>query len=370
MRAEDNLPPAGRQPTRMRHGLWLIAALVLLLQLPGCAAQRRVLTAQPVAQSTITPTATAGAPVEMASATATASPTLAATSPASAPTVSPASKPENPEILRAKIEIVWPHDGATVREATAANLTAYLMDLNSYKSPPCAWEPTVRLWAALNAEPARPIAVAEKRMLDTGGRVFPVWDFNDIDVSAARDPFNKLSFYVTVDDVDTYHNVWVHAQDARTIQAQPNRPTDLLTQPPSEVDARIEIVWPHDDLPVEQAELANITASLFEAGTLAAVSADAAWNPTVLLHRSLNADAESPSDTPIRGQRRAIPTETGDEMLVWDFNDVDVSAAQDRLNKIYFWVSVDGVATFPNIWAHGADTPTVFPQVDVLESCR
>ena len=272
--------------------------------------------------------------------------------------------------MRAKIEIVWPHDGATVREATAANLTAYLMDLDSYKSPPCAWEPTVRLWAALNAEPARPIAVAEKRMLDTGGRVFPVWDFNDIDVSAARDPFNKLSFYVTVDDVDTYHNIWVHAQDARTIQAQPNRPTDLLTQPPSEVDARIEIVWPHDDLPVEQAELANITTSLFEAGTLSAVSADAAWNPTVLLHRSLNADAESPSDTPIRGQRRAIPTETGDEMLVWDFNDVDVRAAQDRLNKIYFWVSVDGVATFPNIWAHGADTPTVFPQVDVLESCR
>jgi len=40
------------------------------------------------------------------------------------------------------------------------------------------------------------------------------------------------------------------------------------------------------------------------------------------------------------------------------------------LNRIYFWVSVEGVPTYPNVWAHGADTPTVFPQVDVLESCQ
>jgi hypothetical protein len=189
-------------------------------------------------------------------------------------------------------------------------------------------------------------------------------------VSAARNPSNKLSFYVTVDDVRTYHNVWVHAQDARTILAQPDIPTNLLAAPPAEIDARIEIVWPHDGLPVEQAELANVTAFPFEAGTLSAISADAAWNPAVRLHRSLNADTESPSDPPVTGKARAVELEGGDVMLAWDFNDVDVRAAQDRLNKILFWVSVEGIPTYPNVWAHGADTPTVFPQVDVLESCQ
>jgi hypothetical protein len=372
MRAEDHLPPAMKQPSRAKYGLWLFAALCLLLQMSGCVAQRRALTAQPSL-----PTATTEASPEIASPTVTASPTIAP-SPTAVNTIAanataaaiPASELAVSDALRAKIEIVWPHDGATVREATQANLTAYLMEVDSFKSPPCDWEPTVRLWSALNAEPARPIAIGEKRMLDTGGRLFPVWDFNDIDVSAARDPFKKLSFFVTVDDVNTYHNIWVHAQDARTLQAEPDQPIGLLTQPPPEVDARIEIVWPHDGLPVEQAELANITTALFGAGTLDAMSADVSWDPTVLLHRSLNADAESPAMPPIQGQRRAVVTDTGDEMLVWDFNDVDVRAAQDRLNKLYFWVSVDDVTTFPNIWAHGADTPTVFPQLDVLESCR
>ena len=42
----------------------------------------------------------------------------------------------------------------------------------------------------------------------TSGRTFPVWDFNDIDVSAARDPANKLSFFVTVDGVEALPNIW------------------------------------------------------------------------------------------------------------------------------------------------------------------
>ena len=41
-----------------------------------------------------------------------------------------------------------------------------------------------------------------------------------------------------------------------------------------------------------------------------------------------------------------------------------------RMNKLYFWVSVDDITTHSNIWAHGADARTVFPQADVLNSCR
>ena len=288
----------------------------------------------------------------------------------------PTSAP-TPAAIRAKIEVVWPHEGAAVEDANLANITAYLISEDGNDPPTCLWEPAVRLWAALNAEPAQPVAVGEKRMFSTGGRTFPVWDFNDIDVSLARDPANKISFFVTVDGVDTRHNVWVHASDARTILPQPDVPMGVIDRRPLAVDAPIELVWPHDGLPVQEATVANITAYLLSAGSQQALSPNARWSPTVRLHRSLNADVEEDStggsganSEPAIGSSRTITTESGIAFLAWDFNDIDVSAAQDPLNKIYFWLSVDDELTFPNIWAHGANSPTLFPQTDVLNSCR
>lgn len=348
-------------PSRLIRGI--VLALALLAFTGGCSGAPR-----PESPTAAPPTATI-APSAAVAPTTTPTETSSPT-PTAGTRVAPTPTDAAPQALRSRIEIVWPHDGASVKEAAVANVTAYLMALDANEAPPCDWEPTVRLWAARNAEPARPIAVGEKRMETNGGRIFPVWDFNDIDVSAAQDPANKITFFATVDGVRTYHNVWVHAQDARTIVSQPERPAQLLENPPQQTDARIQIVWPHDDLPVDQADLANITVYLFETGTLNAVSAAGGWDPEVRLHRSLNAENEDPAaDTPA-GRARAIPLENGQAMLAWDFNDVDVSAARDRMNKLYFWVSVEDVSTFPNVWAHGADAPTVFPQLDVLESCR
>jgi len=341
----------------------IVLALMLLALAGGCSGAGRTSSPPPtVAPPTPSPTATL-------SATPTAAPTETPT-PAATAAVEPIPTASTPPALRARIEIVWPHDNAPVSQATKANITAYLMALDHDSPPACAWEPTVRLWAALNAEPARPIAIGQKRMQTASGRTFPVWDFNDVDVSAAQQPGNKITFFATVDDVRTYHNIWVHAQDARTIVPEPHRPDSLLSKPPAEVDTRIEIVWPHGSVPVDQADLANITVYLFAAETLDAVSADTDWEPTVLLHHALNAQNEDPAAFTPAGSSREIPAGEEGKMLAWDFNDVDVSAARDRLNKLYFWVSVNGLVAFPNIWAHGADTPTVFPQLDVLESCR
>jgi hypothetical protein len=277
-----------------------------------------------------------------------------------------------PETIRAKIEVVWPHGEASVRDADLANITAYLMAETGNDAPPCDWKPTVRLWAAQNSQPAYPIAVGQKRMIATGGRRFPAWDFNDINVSAARDPANKLTFFVTVDGVQTLHNVWVHAADARTIFPQPDAPAGLVTRQPPAVDARIQVVWPHDDLPVDKATLANITAYPFASGTKLAIPPEIEWSPTLRLHQSLNADtetAEAYRSAPI-GISRVITSENGVRFLGWDFNNVDVSAAQDSLNKIYFWLSGDDISVFPNVWAHGTNTPTIFPQTDILNSCK
>jgi hypothetical protein len=121
---------------------------------------------------------------------------------------------------------------------------------------------------------------------------------------------------------------------------------------------------------VEQATLANITAYLFESGSLRAIPPSLGWIPTVRLHWSLNADTDLGEISSKIGIPRTIITPAGVKFLAWDFNDIDVSAAQDPLNKLYFWVSVEGVEAFTNVWAHGSDARTIFPQPDVLNSCR
>lgn len=329
-------------------------------------------TATPTTTRTPTQTATV-TPTITRSPTVTRTPSATATVPSTA-TQTPVA---TPVVVRAKIEIVWPHGGVSVRDADLANITAYLFAGTGTATtpgaaldpPPCGWTPTVRLWAALNTAPARPIAVGQKRLQTTSGRTFPAWDFNDIDVSDARDPANKLAFFVTVDGARTLSNVWAHASDARTLFPQQDVPAGVIRRTPIAVDSRIQIVWPHDNLSLEEATRANITAYLFEAGTLEAIPPGLGWSPVVRLHRAVNTDVEQ-ADNAIVGQARVIVGTGGLKFLAWDFNDVDVSAARDSLNRIYFWVTVDGVTTNPNVWAHGADARTIFPQPDVPNACR
>jgi hypothetical protein len=314
--------------------------------------------------------------------TAAATPTPTATRPRPpTPTVAPsrttaAAAPPTPSAIRAKIEIVWPHGGVPVREADLVNITAYLIaepssSTSGLPAPPaCDWNPTVRLWAALNADPARQVAVGQKRMVTADGRTFPVWDFNDVDVHAARDPANKLTFFVTVDGVRTLHNVWTHAADARTVFPQTDVPTGALRRLPVALESRIEIVWPHDNLPPDQATLANVTAYLFAPDTLQTIPPDVSWIPAARLHWSLNADTEKPPGTGIAGLPRTLTASNGVAFQAWDFNDVDVSAARETLNRLYFWVTVDDTTTLPNVWAHAVDARTVFPQPDMLSDCR
>jgi hypothetical protein len=226
----------------------------------------------------------------------------------------------------------------------------------------------VRLWAALNNQPARAIGIGQKRMIASSGRTFPGWDFNDVDVAAARDPANKLTFFVTVDGAVTLRNVWTHAADARTLFPQQDTPATATALRPNAVDARIQIVWPKNNLPIEQADTANVTAYVFRTGTMEAL-APGGWAPAVRLHMSLNNEPERAPGTGMTGVPRAVMAANGVEFLAWDFNDVNVAAARNSLNRLYFWVTVDGAVSHSNIWTHGADARTLFPQPDLLNSC-
>ena len=281
----------------------------------------------------------------------------------------PASSTPQPQPLTAvdaKIEIVWPHGGVPVTEAQLANISAFLFRPGTEQSVPCDWEPTVRLWGALDAEPARLIATGKKRLATQDGRVFPTWDFDDVDVSAARDPRHKLYFYLTVDGVATANNVWSHGADARTYFPDQDVPTGVGAV--TEADAKVEIVWPHRNgvvAPVQEATKANVTVMVFQRGSL--VSATPDWKGAVTLYRSLNGE---PGEAVGTGQKRIVE-KNGLRYPVWDFFDIDVSAASDPQNKYYFWARIEDVPTHSNVWSHGADARTYFPHMDLpLPACN
>jgi hypothetical protein len=274
--------------------------------------------------------------------------------------------------LQARVEIVWPHEAVPLRDADLANITVFLVNGSGNQPVACADEPVVRLWRALNAAPARLVGIGQKRMFKSGGHTFPVWDFNDVDVSAARNPGNRLAFFATVDGQATRQNVWVHGADARTVFPQADVPASMTTQLPALLDARIEILWPHNDQPPGRAHLANITAYLFDAQTGRALAPELAASAElrVRLHQALNNDSETGPASGYLGALRTVKGANGQPFAAWDFNDVDIEATRDTLNKQQFWITVDDMPTFTNIWTHGAAAPTIYPQALALTSCK
>lgn len=270
--------------------------------------------------------------------------------------------PEGFSQLDAKVQIVYPHDGALVTQATLVNIGVFLSAPGTLIPVPMAFDRPVRLWRAVNASPAQPVALGVKVIRNVEGRVFPAWEFNDIDVSAARDPSNRLFFFVTVDNIGTNNNVWVHAADPRTFLPHQDVPVGLATWP-NEVDPTVQIVYPHHGGEVSNTPLANIGVDVFAHG--APQSVDFSRDPLVYLLRSENAAVATYGAT---GERVAFGGD-GVERPRWVFNDVDVSAANlgagHSLVTIFFWARVEGISSLPSIWAHDPSPQTNFPRQDV-----
>ena len=330
-------------------------------------------TPTPTSTSTDTPTSTpTRTPTPTKTPTPTNSPTPTATpttTPTITPTPTPTATPTLPPII-AKIEIVWPHGSAPVDEAKLANITAHLYGDELLNPVACDFDDPVRLWAALNNDPARPVAVGEPRRVNENGRVFTLWDFNDIDVSAANNLENKLNFFVTVDGYETHRNIWTHGADARTLAPEQDVPTDVTHNMPPSVDAKIEILWPHGNAPITEAQLANISGMLFEQNTLKVLGSGVLPRPPVRLFWSENNGINFNARQAPLGEARVLEGSQFD-YLVWDFNDIDISSANDPDNRIYFWLEADGVPNAPNIWTHGASGLTIAPEQDIpVRSCR
>ncbi|MCS7001605.1 MAG: hypothetical protein NZ518_02035, partial [Dehalococcoidia bacterium] len=268
--------------------------------------------------------------------------------------------------LDARLQIVWPHGNLPVTQATKVNIQTYLFG-HGATAIACPEEPTpIRLWRSINNGVEEPVGALERHMVTVNGLTFPAWSINDVDVSAARDPQNKVYFRVSADGVPTYGTVWSHGADARTHFPKPDTPTSVDGSG-NQVDAKIQIVWPHGNLPVARATKANIGVYVFQRGTLRSMPIDFA--PTVRLWRAVGNEPLQPIATGVRVTQRV-----GDLVFpVWTFNDVDVSAATNPATRIVFRASVDGMDSRSNIWSHAADARTIMPQRDTptgVLNCR
>lgn len=270
--------------------------------------------------------------------------------------------------IDARIEIVWPHDWASVTEAQLANIGLRLFMPGSLLQPACGWRPKVTVWQAMDTAPAAPLAAADQRSVDR--QPFPYWILNDVDISYANDPAHKLYFLVSVEGVETATSIWAHGADPRTYLPQPDVPSGIATGAIDAVDARIQIVWPHDDTGVErsvtEASLVNISVTFFKHGTRLSVPVN--WRPAgVSLYGAWNQEVGKP----LAGRAEVVTRQAGVITYpTWEFNNVPVSRAVDPQNKLYLWANTEGVQTYPTIWAHGADSRTFFPaQDEPIQGC-
>lgn len=307
-------------------------------------------------------TAAAGVWVRSANMVLAEAANTATAEPAATPTMDAASASVRSAGVDARIEVVWPHDWAPVESAQQANIGLRLFVPRSLALPACGWRPRVSVWRAIDMAPAERLGQAVQRTVD--GQPFPYWELNDVDVSRANNPAHKLYFLVQVEGVDTATSIWTHGADPRTYFPQQDVPSGVVSSRVTDVDARIQIVWPHDETgserPVSEATLANVVVAFFKHGTR--LSVPVGWQPdAIVLYGAWNQEVGKPfaqkPDVQVR-QAGAIT------YPVWEFNNVPVGRATDSQNRLYLWVTADGVQTYPNIWAHGADSRTYFPAQD------
>ncbi|MCL4459145.1 MAG: hypothetical protein M1136_10630 [Chloroflexi bacterium] len=285
----------------------------------------------------------------------------------------------------ARIEIVWPHDLAgnpvPLTQADRANVRVYLFERGIRDAYCFTSDIGLYLMMATNNDVPSPLhvqGIVGPRRVTQGNISFFAWDFNDVDVSLARNPENRLYFIVSEfgllpgpkvgATLYVQSNVWAHGANALTFFPLQDTPIGTAPAPPPgplpRIDPKIQIVWPHDrqgkEVPVTQADLVNIGVTIFHHGTLISVSPEDARS--VQLYQALN---QEPLRPVALGQKRIVMAR-GITYPVWEFNNIDVSAARDPRNKYFFQVT-DG-SDRSNIWVHGADGRTYFPIQDVPDT--
>jgi len=283
-----------------------------------------------------------------------------------------------PQIVGAKISIVWTHDGhgnpVPPSQSRAVNVSIWPNDQIG-----CSTKPSISLLIAKNNEPTTVWQGLGQQSLRNGLRgKFPTFDFNDVPIDMASDPTARyhLVMYapVSLSTQGFTGNVWVHATDSRTIQPNPVVPTGLISQVPPALDTRIQMVWPHDEhgnqAPVETATRVNVVAEVFEHGTLHAIAPDASGKFPYTIGLYMAEGNNSIILANYSGMTPKTYTVGTQAYTQWIFNDVPVIPGR-QYHFLAGATLVNKQDTFPyaSIWTHAQDGRTILPNPQEPPPC-
>jgi hypothetical protein len=277
-----------------------------------------------------------------------------------------------------RVAVVWPHDAqgqyAPPSAAHLANVSVWPTNQVPCGAPP---DPTIlapRVMLAAGNEPARFVDGNPRLISRTvGGVPFPSLEWNDV----AVDPSTSYHLVVYALGVpiggNFYSNVWTHAADARTLLAQPVLPEDVAADrfPVDGVDARIQVVWPHDGqgqyVPPERAPFVNVAVDLFQHGTRRSLAVDAAGSYTV---RLLEAEGNGPLGAVDVKTEHVTYTVGARSYPRWVFDDVPVKpGGQYNFAVSALAAGAKLVSPYSTIWTHAADPRTVLPDPPTPPPC-
>ncbi len=253
----------------------------------------------------------------------------------------------------ATIAVVWPHDGAGhgtgVAGSRAVNISVWPRDQVSCSDAP----PATPLWAARNNEPADAIrSDGQFTSRFSNGVSFPSLEYNDVGANIVDSPGSQYRFFLTPGS----SNVWVHAADARTYLPQPFEPWGYSNGWPGEVDARIQIVFPHSG-----STRVNVAVDLFEHGTHNSVPADYTPPGGLLLWTAEGNGRPSSTGLPVK----EFYSVNGQGYPRWVFNNVPVQPGL----QYNFIATVAGANTHPTVWTHARDPRTFLPNPQPPAGC-
>ncbi len=284
------------------------------------------------------------------------------------------------QIVGARISIVWPQDGSGHQTAVAQS-RAINVSVWPTGQVACTATPGLQLLMAQDNSPAAAVGGSGQTIQRTvNGVTFPSVEFNDIPANLQADPLTKfrLVSYGNVSSTATSFsgNVWAHAADPRTFYPNPVIPVGFASSPTpaAGLDARIQIVWPHDlygnFAPVQVASRVNIGVEVFEHGTLNAVpkNVETGFQFSLgILMSEFNGALHTPSSFTTAQVTYTVGANTFTRFV---FNDVPVVPGRQ-----YHFVPTatptgsSTVSPFASIWTHAPDARTYLPYPQVPPAC-
>ncbi len=128
-----------------------------------------------------------------------------------------------PERVLARIESIVPVDDKAPYEMEWANVSAVLSLPGTNDPVPCRWNPDVQLWGRTPSGRSVMLGSATRKLITEQGRNYPVWEFNEVNVSGATDPEGRrlVSLQIRVENMTTEGEAWVFPDRPPVISASP-----------------------------------------------------------------------------------------------------------------------------------------------------